>query len=471
MPGRMIDRSLRRVALLVAACFFMENLDGTIVVTAIPQISRSLGVQPGSTGLVVTAYLVTLAVLIPLSGWMVARFGPRRVFLSAIVVFTLASAGCAAATNLTELIVTRVLQGVGGAMMVPVGRMVVLERADKAQLMRVMSYIVWPGLVAPVIAPLAGGVITTYASWRWLFLINLPLGALALAFGWRLIEGRAQTAPRPLDRLGVLLTCTGLAGLTYTAHLVSENGQRWGLVAVLTVVSGVLLGLATAHLLRTETPLVQLRTLRIPSFGTSLSASSIFLMVISSVPFLLTLLFQTVFHWSAIRSGAVVLFVFVGNIAIKPATTFLYNRFGFRRVLIAATAGLAATVAACGLITAGTPVALIAVLVLLSGVARSVGMTGFSTLALSDVPPDEMRDANALTATSFQLFSGLGVAVAAIALRAGSPLGDLLPGDGSDRTAFAVAFALMGLVALASLTQAWRVDPRAGAAVRDARQR
>jgi EmrB/QacA subfamily drug resistance transporter len=467
----MIDRSLRRVALLVAACFFMENLDGTIVVTAIPQISGSLGVQAGSTGLVVTAYLVTLAVLIPLSGWMVARFGPRRVFLSAIVVFTLASAGCAAATGLTELILMRVVQGGGGAMMVPVGRMVVLGRADKAQLMRVMSYIVWPGLIAPVIAPLAGGVITTYASWRWLFLINLPLGALAFGFAWRLIGSGERERPPALDRLGVLLTCTGLAGLTYTAHLVSQDVHAWGQVAALAALSLALLALATVHLLRTETPLVQLRALRIPSFGVSLAGSSIFLAVVSSVPFLLTLLFQTVFGWSAIRSGAVVLFVFVGNIAIKPATTFLYNRFGFRNVLIASTAGLALTVAGCGLITPDTPTAVIAVVVLLSGVARSVGLTGFSTLALSDVPPQEMRDANALSATAAQLCSGLGVAIAAIALRAGSPLGDLLPGDASDGTAFAVAFALMGLVALASLAQARRVPHGAGAAVRDTRRR
>jgi EmrB/QacA subfamily drug resistance transporter len=463
----MIDRPLRNVALLVAACFFMENLDGTIVVTAIPKISDSLHVDAGSTGLVVTAYLVTLAVLIPLSGWMVARFGPRKVFLSAIVLFTLASAGCAAATNLGELIAMRILQGAGGAMMVPVGRMVVFERADKSQLMRVMSYIVWPGLVAPVIAPLAGGIITTYASWRWLFLINLPLGIVALAFAWRLIEDRPQPAPRPLDRIGVLLTCTGLAGLTYTAHLVSGGAPRWGWIAALTVASGVLLTTATVHLLRAESPLVELRTLRIPSFGRAISGSSIFLLVISAVPFLLTLLFQTVFGWSAIKSGAVVLFVFAGNIGIKPATTYLYNRFGFRRMLLVSTVALAATVAACGLITAGTPLVVIALIVLLSGVARSVGMTGYSTLALSDVPPEQMRDANAVSATAFQLFSGLGVAVAAIALRAGAPLGDLLPGVASERTAYVIAFAVMGLIALVSGAQAWRLHPAAGAAVMD----
>lgn len=466
----MVDRQLRNIALLVAACFFMENLDGTIVVTAIPKISGSLDVSAGSGGLIVTAYLVTLAVLIPLSAWMTARFGPRRIFLSAIVLFTIASLGCAAATSFGELIAVRVLQGAGGAMMVPVGRIVVFARAEKGQLMRVMSYIVWPGLIAPVIAPLAGGVITTYASWRWLFLINLPLGAIALALAWRLIQDTPQPPPRRLDRVGVVLTGAGLAGLTYTAHLVSGAAPDWGPVVALAVVSAVLLAAACAHLLRAEEPLVELRTLRIPTFGGALAGSSIFLLVIAAVPFLLTLLFQTVFGWSAIKSGAVVLFVFVGNIAIKPATTVIYNRFGFRRVLLVACGGLAVTVAGCALLTAATPLAVIAAVVLLSGVARSVGMTGYSTLALSDVPPASMRDANAVSATAQQLFSGLGVAVAAIALRIGAPLGDALPGATGERTAYGVAFVIMGLLALGSGAAAWRLQPGSGAAVMDVKR-
>src|SRR5579862_9407412 len=192
----------------------MEMLDGTIVTTATPQIGKSLHATPTSVGLVVTAYLLTLAVLIPLSGWLTRRYGNRAVFLSAIAIFTLASLGCAASSSLGMLIGMRVLQGAGGAMMVPVGRNMVISIADKQDLLKVTSYVVWPGLIAPVIAPLAGGLITTYASWHWMFLINVPLGVIAFFFAWRLVtDGPASSgAPPPLDWAGVVLTCLGLGG-------------------------------------------------------------------------------------------------------------------------------------------------------------------------------------------------------------------------------------------------------------------
>ena len=461
----MIDRGLRSVALLVAACFFMENLDGTIVVTAIPQMSASLGASPSSTALVITSYLLTLAVLIPLSAWMTQRFGARRVFLSAIVVFTVASLGCALSETLSELVVLRVVQGAGGAMMVPVGRIVVLGQAAKGQLMRLMGYIVWPGLVAPVIAPLAGGVITTYASWRWMFVINVPLGIVAFAFAWRLITQTATGQPPPLDRVGVLLTCGALGCLTYAGQVVSDGTPDWALAVVLALAA---LGLAATgawHLLRVPAPLINLRVLKIPTFGATTSGSSMFWLVVGAIPFLLPLLFQTVFGWSAIKSGSVVLFIFVGNIAIKPATTFLYNRFGFRTVLLAATTGLAVTAFVAGLLTADTPVIVIVIVAVLSGVARSVGLTGYTTLGLSDVPPEQMRDANALASTVQQLFMGLGVAAATVALRIGADIDDVLPGHADAGTAYTVAFSILGLIALGSAIDALRLHPHAGEAL------
>jgi EmrB/QacA subfamily drug resistance transporter len=464
----MIDRRLRNVALLVAGCFFMENLDATIVVTAVPQMSRSLGVTATATALVITAYLLTVAALVPISGWMTARFGARPVFLSAIAIFTGASLGCALSTNLPELVGLRILQGAGGAMMVPVGRLVVLGPAPKSQIMRLMSYIVWPALIAPVIAPLAGGIITTYASWRWMFVINVPLGLVALAFAWRMVHSeRAAGTPPRLDRLGVALTCTALGGLAYTGQHIGDDAPSWDVVLVLGPASLVLLAAAAWHLLRTEAPLVNLRTLRISTFGAATAGSSLFWVVVGAVPFLMPLLFQTVWGWSPIKSGAVVLFIFVGNIGIKPATTWLFNRFGFRTVLLSSTAGLAASTLVAGLLTADTPLVVVAVVALLAGVARSVGLTGYTTLGFSDVPPEQMADANALAATVQQLFVGLGVAAATVALRAG----DLLPGDPSQRTVFAFAFALLALVALLSITEAVRLHPSAGEALVDERSR
>jgi EmrB/QacA subfamily drug resistance transporter len=457
-PRDVSGSRVRSVALLVAACFFMELLDGTIVVTAIPRISSSLGITAGAAGLVVTAYLVTVAVLIPLSAWLTLRYGYRRVLLSAIAIFTLASLGCAASQTFAELVAMRVLQAVGGAMMVPVGRMIVFERADKSELMRLMSYIVWPALIAPVIAPLAGGVITTYADWRWLFVINLPLGAVGLACAWRLVHGRPAETPPRLDRLGVLLSCGGLTALTWTAHLIADSHPGWLVVVALGLAAVLLLVAAVRHMLRASAPLLDLRTLKVPTFANAMLGSSLAWLVIGAIPFLLPLLFQTVFGWSPIKSGALVLFVFVGNIAIKPATSFLYRTYGFRRVLLAATICLTATAVGCGLLTAGTPLVVIALLTLISGAARSVSMTGYSTLALSDVPAPQMRPANALFSTGQQLFTGLAVALATVALR----LGHVVSAGGDPRTAYLIAFVAVAIVAGIATIVALGLHPSAG---------
>jgi EmrB/QacA subfamily drug resistance transporter len=449
------------VALLVAGCFFMEMLDGTIVTTAAPAIGSSLGVATTSVGLVITAYLVTLAVLIPASGWVSARYGARPVFLAAIAVFTVASLGCALSESLAALVAARVLQGAGGAMMVPVGRLVVLARAPKEELMRVVSFLVWPALIAPVFAPLAGGVLTDYLSWHWIFLINLPLGALAFGLALRLIDSPPQPAPGRLDRVGVALSGFGLAGLAYVASVVAEPHPDWLLAALLGAATVAALVAAVRHLLAAREPLVDLTTLRIATFGASLGGSAIFWLVVGAVPFLLPLLFQESFGWSPVKSGAVVLFVFVGNIAIKPATTYLYGRFGFRWMLVASTFGLALSSLLAGFLTASTPVALIALLALASGVARSVGATGYSTIAFSDVPEERMGDANVLQATTQQLGTGLGVGFAAVALRAGTPISELF-GSGGGGDAFTVAFVILAAFCLLSTVGALRLHPSAG---------
>ncbi|MEV0276607.1 MFS transporter [Streptomyces sp. NPDC050610] len=466
----MIHAQHRNTALLVAGCFFMENLDGTIVATAAPRMGASLGVVPTAISLVITAYLLTLAVLIPLSGWLTARFGARRVFLTAITVFTLASLACAVATDLGVLVAMRVLQGAGGAMMVPVGRLMVVAKAEKPDLPRVMAYITWPGLVAPVIAPLIGGLITTYANWRWMFLINIPLGVVAFVVARRLIEAApatpAGTAPPRLDWLGVALTSTGLGALTWTAHLLSETSAGIGSVLVTGGAAVLLLGAAVWHLLRSDNPLVDLSTLKIKTFRASVSGGSTFWIAVGSVPFLLPLLFQEALGWSAVKSGVVVLFVFIGNIGIKPATTPLLKRYGFRPLLLAAGFGLGAAMVASAFITGAMPIAVIAAIALISGVARSLGLTAYSTIAFSDIPPERLRHANTLLATAQQMGAGLGVAAATVALRAGGPIGDWLPGRPTATTAYGVAFCLLALVCVGTVAGALRLHPTAGDAVR-----
>ena len=464
--GGVIDARQRNTALLVAGCFFMEMLDGTIVTTSSPQIGRSLHVPAGETGLLVTVYLLTLAVLIPLSGWLSRRLGNRPVFLTAIAVFTLASLGCAVSVSLGELVAMRVLQGVGGSMMVPVGRTMVVSAADKKDLLRVTSYVVWPGLLAPVIAPLAGGLLTTYASWHWIFLINVPLGVIAFGVAWRLVtELGERTAPPPLDWAGVVLTCAGLGGLTYTAHLVSLASPPAVPTSAFAVASAGALAAAIWHLRRAPHPLLNLRTLRVHTFRVSQSGGSLYWLVVGAAPFLLPLLWQTEFGWSPVKSGAVAAFIFVGNVGIKPATTPLINRFGFRSLLVASTLVMAAVMAALGFTTAATPLPVFALLTLVSGVARSAALTVYNTIGFADMPAGLMRDANTLLATTSQLAAGLAVAFATVALRAGR----LFPGAATGTRSFTVAFCLLAGISLVAAAEALRLRPGAGDAARAGR--
>jgi EmrB/QacA subfamily drug resistance transporter len=461
-----LDRQQRQAALLVAGCFFMEMLDATIVTTSAPKLAHALHVPVGSISVIITAYVVTLATLIPLSGWVSARWGARPTFLAAITVFTLASLGCSLAQNLPELVVMRVVQGAGGAMMVPVGRLVVLARSAKADLMRVTAYLVWPGLVAPVIAPLAGGLITTYATWHWLFLINVPLGAIALLLAFRLIHPPHQNRPAAFDGSGMVLTGAGLAGLTVTAALLSRATPDVAADLGAGVPSVLLIVAAVRHLLRSERPLIDLRVLRNHTLRASLSGASIYFAVISSAPFLLPLLFEQVYGWSAVKAGAVVLFVFVGNIAVKPATTFLYRRFGFRAVLVVSTATQAATMIFVAFAPASLPTVGMALVLVVSGCARSVGVTGYSTLAFSEVDGEQMRNANTLFAMAQQIAGGFGIAVAAIALRIGHPLGRLLSSHPGGQAPYTIAFLLVALLALIACFDAARLAPEAGDVLR-----
>jgi EmrB/QacA subfamily drug resistance transporter len=437
----------------------MEMLDGTIVVTAAPKISQSLHVPVSSVSLVITAYLVALGALIPVGGWLTTRYGPRAVFLSAIAIFTLASLGCALSQTLGELVALRAIQGAGGALMVPVGRYVVLRDAKKSEVVRLVAYLVWPALVAPVIAPLLGGVITTYAGWQWIFVINIPLGIVAFLFARVLMPRTHDEQRQSLDVLGAILTCGALGGLTYAAHLIADTSPGTLELVIAFAGSIALLAAATVHLMRVQTPLVNLRTLRYGTFRQSTIGMFAFLIPVGATPFLLPLLFQTVFGWSAVKSGAVVLFVFLGNISIKPATTPLLNRFGFRRTLIAATVLLAVTMAGCAVFMHDTPLAVIAAVSLLSGVARSTGMTVYTTLAYADVEPGETRDANTLSLTAQQVGSGMGVAAGAIALRFGGAL------TSTERDAYATAFVVMALVALTATAGALRLERGAGDAL------
>ena len=322
------------MALLVAGAFFMEILDATIITPAIPLIASSFGIDAVDVNVAISAYLVTVAVLIPASGWMADRFGARRVFIAAIAVFTLASVGCAASVSLPMLVAMRVLQGVGGAMMVPVGRLAVLRFSGKGDLVRAIALLTWPALTAPVVAPVLGGAIATVGSWRWIFIVNIPIGIAGFLLALKLIRGPPASAVRRLDWRGLAALGAGIAAALIALESIRVAGTSIGGWSGLRPLAVILLTIAIRHLLHHEHPLVDLRVLKVATLRITVSAGSLYRLVITAVPFLLPLQFQLVFGWTPFASGLLVAALFAGNLAIKPATTPLMRRFGIRRVLL-----------------------------------------------------------------------------------------------------------------------------------------
>ncbi len=446
------------LALLGAGAMFMEILDATIVVTALPAIADDLGVRPLDATVVATSYLITLAVLIPLSGWVADRFGVRRVFLIALAVFTAASVGCALAPSLPVLVAMRVLQAAGGAMMVPVGRLAVLRTVDRGQLVRAIAYLTWPALIAPVVAPLLGGVIVTHADWRFIFAINIPIGIVGLgaaAIWCRPVETHAGR--RPLDVAGVALTTLAVGAAMMAAQEVAAEPTRWAVVAAGAVAS-VVLGVGAHRRLRSAPhPLLNLGVLRVSSFASVVGYGTLYRVVISAVPFLLPLMFQLQFGWTPVAAGAMVAALFVGNVVIKPITTPLMRRWGIRRVLVV---DLSVSVLAFGALAALGPTTsgvVIALVLVISGALRSVGFSAYNTLAFADVEADELSDANAVHAAVQELGSAFGVALAAVAVSALAGVAGLPAG------AYSAAFILLAALMAGCAVGALRLPSGAGA--------
>lgn len=413
--------SLRRLAILVAGCFFMLNLDGTIVTTALPTMARDLGVSTAESGLVVTSYLVALAAFIPLGGWLMSRVTAKWLFTAAIVLFTMASLACATASSLAELSVFRVLQGMGGALIMPVGRQLVLRDAPLHRIQTLIAYIVWPALVAPVIAPLVGGLIVSHVSWSWVFMINVPLGVIACVVSLRLVPAVREDADSRLDLPGFLMSALGLGGVIWAAHLLSGSGITTG-SAAFAVFSALLCVLSVRHLRRTDHPLVDLSVFRDVVFACSQGGLLGFSMVVAAVPFLLPLFLQTSLGWSPVAAGVIVMFVFAGNIGIKPFTSPMLNHLGYRGVLAASTAGLVVTAVALSCFPSGAPVWILAAVALVAGVTRSSGLTALMTITFATIDPGQRRAANVLSALTQQVGNALGVALATIGLALGGSL-------------------------------------------------
>ena len=459
------SRGLSPMALLVAGAFFMEYIDGTVIATALPQMGVTFGVSAVDLNIGMSAYLLTLAVLIPASGWIADRFGPRQVFTVALAIFTLASVLCGLTQNVPQFVLMRILQGAGGALMVPVGRLAVLRSTPKSQLIKAIATLTWPALVAPILGPPLGGFITDYSSWRWIFFINLPLGLIAIIAALKLIPNPPRTERPTFDLSGFISSGVAMVSLVYGLELTGRQDAPWPYM-VLFLAAGLVIMLASIrHLQRASNPMLRLNSMKILTFRVTIGGGSLFRMAIGAVPFLLPIMFQVGFGMDAFHAGSLVLAVFAGNLAMKPATTPLIRHFGFRKVLLVNGTLGALSLFACAFLTPTTPSWLILFVLFFGGLCRSMQFTGISTLAFADIPQRDMSHANTLFSTAMQLSIGMGITVGAIGVRIGEKLAPLFGMASLPGISYRLAFVLMTLMSLIGLVDLLRLPDNAGETV------
>jgi EmrB/QacA subfamily drug resistance transporter len=456
--------ALRRniVPLIVATGLFMENLDATVLATSLPAIARDLGVNPIHLKLALTTYLLALAVFIPASGWMADRFGAKRVFRAAILVFAAGSIACALSTSLGSLVGARVLQGIGGAMMAPVGRLIVWRAVPKTEVIGAVAWLTIPALIGPVMGPPLGGFITTYFNWRWIFWINVPVALVGILLVSRFIPHLREAKIRDFDLTGFLLIGPGLSlfltGLTLMGIDIVDQQMVW----VIAVLGAVLIAAYVWHALRTPTPLIELRLLNIPTFRAAVVGGFLFRMGIGAGPFLLPLLFQSGFGLTAFQSGMLTFATGVGAIVMKTQAATILRLYGYRRVLIVNAVIAAFFTALPSVFTAETPMLLIVALFLVGGLSRSLQFTSVNTLAYADMPDDKLSRATSFSAVLQELSRAAGVTVAAFALE----LMFRIDGGGQlDVSHFPPVFLLIAALALGSAAFFWVLPKDSGVAL------
>ena len=450
------------VPLVVACAMFMQNLDSTVIATALPAIARSLDESPLTLNVAITCYLLSLAVFIPISGWTADRFGARRVFSAAIVVFTVGSIGCGIANSLGALVAARILQGMGGALMVPVGRLVLLRTVEKSDLVRAMSYVSVPALIGPVMGPPLGGFIVTYWSWRWIFFINIPIGVLGIVLVNLLVGDLKEGGRRPFDFGGFALTGVGLATLAFGFENVGRGALPSILVGMLLTVGAACTVLYVRHARRVAHPIIDLALFQIPTYAAASIGGFLFRMGLGALPFLLPLMLQVGFGLDALSSGLLTFASAAGAMTMKMTAARIIRTLGFRIVLVGDAVISALFLFGYSLFRPDTPRLVIFLALLAGGFFRSLQMTSINTLSYADVPPAMLSRATSLTSMAQQLSQTVGVATGALllqvvlALRGGAALvaADFYP-----------AFVGVAMISLLSVPFFLKMSPDAGAEV------
>ena len=452
--------SARTVSLIVASAMFMEQLDGTVLATALPTMAKSFHADPLHMNVALTSYLLTLAMFIPASARFADRFGSRTVFRAAIAMFTLGSIACAQAPTLAFLVAARMLQGAGGAMMSPVGRLVMLRAVSKSELVSAMAWLMIPATIGPIVGPPVGGFLVTYLSWHWIFYINVPIGIAGIILVTRYIEEMREPTRTPFDVRGLVLAGTALASLMFGIEM-ATRGVGSGLIVSALVVLGIASAmLYTLHARRHSQPMLDFRMMRIPTFRFSVICGSLSRIGVGAMPFLLPMMLQLGFGLSALHSGLITFTSSIGSLAMRLVAPGILRRLGFRFVLswigLIATLLLASTAA----FRPGWPLAAIYGVLLANGFFQSLQFMAYNTIAYADVPRPQMSTATSFYTTFQQMSLTLGIAISAAVL-AGSirMLGHSAP----LLSDFSVAFLAVSGIALAAPLLSLRLDPSAGA--------
>lgn len=454
--------STRVLTLVVASALFMESLVSTVIATSLAAMAADLGVDPLTLKLAFTAYYVALAIFIPVSGWCADRFGARTVFAASIGVFTLASVACALAWNLHALIAGRFLQGVGGAMMLPVGRLILLRVIPKRDMVSAMAWLSIPTLFAPIMGPPVGGFITTYYHWRGIFWLNVPVGLAGLALAWALVPQVKAEVLKPMDWPGFVLTGLGLSLAIFGFTLLGSRSGSGALAVEMMAAGAALLAAYGWHARRTPHPILDLTLTHISTFAISLWAGALFRISVGAMPFLLPLMLQVGFGMSAFQSGSLTFASAVGAMSMKLTAAPILRRWGFRQVLVVNAVISSVLLGACALFTATTPAMAVMAVLLVGGFFRSLQFTSLNTLGYADVAHAQMSQATSLVGVVQQLSLAAGVAVAAMLLdgaRSADGRSVLLASD------FGFAFVAIGLLSGLSMLFYLRLAPDAGAEV------
>jgi len=399
---------------LVAVAFFMESLDTTILNTAVPTVAAALKVAPLSMKAVLSSYTLSLAVFIPISGWMADRFGTRRVFASAIGLFTLGSFLCGISTNIHELVACRILQGCGGAMMVPVGRLTMVRTFPKYELVRAMSFVAIPGLIGPMLGPIAGGLIVAYFHWRVIFFVNLPIGLIGLVLVYLQLPDYRERS-NPLDFTGLILFGSGVGMLSYVLEVFGEHSLNTQQIVGLLAISLLLLAGYGVHAMRAKYPLLALYLFRIRTFRSAVSGSYFTRLGIGGIPFILPLLYQVGMGFNPVQSGLLMMPQAISAMSLKTTMPRILARFGYRNVLVSNTIIIGLLIFVFATIGPGTPVWFIVLQGLCYGFFTSLQYTSMNTLVYSDISEQQASGASSIASTMQQMSISFGVALASLA--------------------------------------------------------